>query len=540
MVFKGVSNLEYLWQRAEDIESLLYELVSWDSLSGSQGEIDFPHKLKEKLKELDYFSTSEDKIRLFDAGNNRNALTALYKNDDARDTVVLISHFDTVGVKEYGQLSKLAFDPEHLTTTFKEQTELLTEEAKVDLESGEYVFGRGIMDMKAGLALHMHILEQAIKEEWKINICLVTVPDEEVSSAGMLRAVLGLVQLKEEYDLNIRLFLNGEPSFTQQPLDNNHYIYSGTIGKIMPAALFYGIPTHAGEPLNGITAHYLSAYLNKEMEFTNRFQESFDGETTPLPICLHSNDLKDNYDVQTSHHSYSLYNVVTMEQTARDVMGTFKEIAEDAMHQCRTDYLKIAEANGIKPFTCIRVMEYHEVLEYFIDKYSKEEADVLIDSVIKKEQGDFRKMTLLIADRLMEYCQELAPATILMFAPPYMPAVNSSDDALVQNLIEVTQSTLKQNFDYDVTNKHYFNGISDLSYVNYQADDNGWEVFMQNAPLWGESYQIPFKEMQILNAPVMNVGPFGKDAHKMSERLHKKNAFVMMPEVLKAVIQSVK
>ncbi len=540
MVFKGVSNLEYLWQKAEDIESLLYELISWDSLSGSQGEIDFPHKLKEKLKELDYFSKAEDKIRLFDAGNSRNALTALYKNDDAVDTVVLISHFDTVGVKEYGQLSKLAFDPEHLTATFKEQTELLTEEAKADLESGEFVFGRGIMDMKAGLALHIHILEQAIKEEWEINICLVTVPDEEVSSAGMLCAVPGLVQLKEEYGLNIRLFLNGEPSFTQQPLDNNHYVYSGTIGKIMPAALFYGIPTHAGEPLNGITAHYLSAYLNKEMEFTNRFQESFDGETTPLPICLQSNDLKDNYDVQTSHHSYSLYNVVTMEQTARDVMGTFKEIAEDAMNQCRTDYLKIAEANGIKPFTCIRVMEYQEVLEYFIDKYSKEEADALIDSVIKKEQGDFRKMTLLIADRLMEYCQELAPATILMFAPPYMPAVNSSDDALVQNLIEVTKTTFKQNFDYDVTNKYYFNGISDLSYVNYRADDNGWEVFMQNAPLWGESYQIPFKEMKILNAPVMNIGPFGKDAHKMSERLNKKNAFEMMPVVLKAVIQSVK
>lgn len=532
--------MEYLWQRSEDIEGLLYELISWNSLSGSQGEIDFPHKLKDKLLTLDYFSSQEDKIRLFDAGKGRNALTALYKHDNTRDTVVLISHFDTVGVEEYGQLAHLAFDPKTLTQTLKEKTDLLTEEARADLQTDHFVFGRGIMDMKAGLALHMHILEQAIKEEWPINICLVTVPDEEVSSQGMLSAVPGLVQLKEAYDLNIRLFLNGEPSFTQQPLDNNHYIYSGSIGKIMPAALFYGIPTHAGEPLNGITAHFLSSYLNKEMEFTNRFQESFDGETTPLPICLQSNDLKDNYDVQTSHHSYSLYNVFTMEQTARDVMGTFKEIAEDAMHKCRTDYIKIVEANGIEPFTCIRVMEYHEVLEYFIDKYSQEEAEAVINSVIEKDQGDFRKMTLLIADRLMEYCQELAPATILMFAPPYMPAVNSSYDGLVQKLIEVTQETFKQNFDYDVTNKHYFNGISDLSYVNYQADDDGWEVFMQNAPLWGETYQIPFKDMQILNAPVMNIGPFGKDAHKMSERLDKKNAFEMMPVVLKQVIQSVK
>ncbi len=65
------------------------------------------------------------------------------------------------------------------------------------------------------------------------------------------------------------------------------------------------------------------------------------------------------------------------------------------------------------------------MLEYFIDKYSKEEADELIRAVIEQNGTDERKMTLLIADKLMEYCQELAPATVLMFAPPYMPAVNS-------------------------------------------------------------------------------------------------------------------
>ena len=31
----------YLWQGAVDIEALLYELVSWQSLSGSQGRLIF-------------------------------------------------------------------------------------------------------------------------------------------------------------------------------------------------------------------------------------------------------------------------------------------------------------------------------------------------------------------------------------------------------------------------------------------------------------------------------------------------------------------
>src|SRR5699024_10258463 len=109
----------YLLQVAVDIEAHLYELVSWQILSGAQGVIDYPYKLKDKLLELEYFKKQEYKIRLFDAGFARNALSALYKNKKTQDTVVLISHFDTVGVEEYGQLSHLAFDPKTLTEKLK-------------------------------------------------------------------------------------------------------------------------------------------------------------------------------------------------------------------------------------------------------------------------------------------------------------------------------------------------------------------------------------------------------------------------------------
>src|SRR5699024_10829116 len=132
---------------------------------------------------------------------------------------------------------------------------------KEDLYTDQYIFGRGTMDMKMGLALHMHLIEQAVREEWPVNLLLVTVP--------------GILEISKLHNLNIKLFLNGEPSFTQHPLDDNHYIYSGSIGKILPAALFYGIPTHAGEPLNGITSHFIGSYLTKKMEYTNRFLETF-------------------------------------------------------------------------------------------------------------------------------------------------------------------------------------------------------------------------------------------------------------------------
>jgi len=34
------------WQTAKQLEDLLCELVSWQSETGTQGEIDFPYKFK--------------------------------------------------------------------------------------------------------------------------------------------------------------------------------------------------------------------------------------------------------------------------------------------------------------------------------------------------------------------------------------------------------------------------------------------------------------------------------------------------------------
>src|SRR5699024_3219197 len=138
-------------------------------------------------------------------------------------------------------------------------------EVKEDIQYGDYLFGRGTMDMKMGLALHIHLLEQAIQERWPVNLLLLTVPDEEVDSTGMRTAVEKLDGLERTHGLDISLFLNSESSFTQRPEDPNYYIYSGSIGKIMPSALFYGIETHAAEPLRGLNAYYMASFLNQKM-----------------------------------------------------------------------------------------------------------------------------------------------------------------------------------------------------------------------------------------------------------------------------------
>ena len=43
--------------------------------------------------------------------------------------------------------------------------------------------------------------------------------------------------------------------------------------------------------------------------------------------------------------------------------------------------------------------------------------------------------------------------------------------------------------------------------------------------------------MSKLRAPVLNVGPFGKDAHKLTERLHKKSALIELPLLLDTIVK---
>lgn len=529
---------EYQWDTPEKLRNLLCELVSWDSRTLTEGERFFSSKLAAKLEELPYFRNHPEHLNLYDAGLGRNVVTALYKHSQATKTIVLISHFDTVYTEEYGMLEPLAFHPEELTKKLHEYKDELTEDVRNDLESGNYLFGRGTMDMKMGLALHMQLIEKASVEQWPINLLLTTVPDEEVNSAGMRTAVTELVHLREEFGLDYTLFLNSEPSFSQGPTDNKEYIYSGTIGKIMPAALFYGKETHVGEPLKGMTANFIASFVTQEMEWNPLFCEKDRGESTPLPVSLQQKDLKMHYSTQTPYRAAALYNVFLFKRTAEEVMELFVKVAQQAIERCNETYRAICDREQIDGVGDVQVLLYDELLTYAIQKLGKNEVWRLKQEVLMNDSWDDREKSLRIVDNLLIQCQELAPATVLLFAPPYYPAVNSSDDPLVVESIALMQKTAKQ-FDVTLDQIHYFNGICDLSYVKYSDYTNSWTAFERNTPVYGDTYWIPFEDMQALDAPVLNVGPFGKDAHQKTERLHVDSAFKEMPVLLETLVKSI-
>ncbi|MCW2923289.1 MAG: amino acid degradation protein, partial [Thermoleophilia bacterium] len=115
----------------------------------------------------------------------------------------------------------------------------------------------------------------------------------------------------------------------------------------------------------------------------------------------------------------------------------------------------------------------------------------------------------------------------------------SSGDALVEACVARLREQADARFGLTVERTHWFNGISDLSYLAGQGEPSGWTPFERNCPVYGARYSVPFEAMHALAAPVLNVGPFGTDPHQRTERLHVRNAFAELPELLADLVQFV-
>ncbi|TGV61901.1 M20/M25/M40 family metallo-hydrolase, partial [Mesorhizobium sp. M2D.F.Ca.ET.160.01.1.1] len=106
-------------------------------------------------------------------------------------------HYDTVTTRDYGELEDLATRPGLLTPalgkTLATAETAAARRARVDFASGEFLAGRGLLDMKAGLAAGLAVCTQFAESINPAgNIFFLAVPDEENNSAGARRAAQAL------------------------------------------------------------------------------------------------------------------------------------------------------------------------------------------------------------------------------------------------------------------------------------------------------------------------------------------------------------
>ena len=139
------------------VEEIALDLTSHISVVDTAGEVAVAERIHAIFSEMDYWKKHPENLKYVPFKNdpllNRKNVVAILKGEKApsKKTVILLGHFDTVGIADYGDLKEFAGQPEVLMEKFKSLE--LPPEVKADLESGDYLFGRGLFDMKIGDAI---------------------------------------------------------------------------------------------------------------------------------------------------------------------------------------------------------------------------------------------------------------------------------------------------------------------------------------------------------------------------------------------------
>ncbi|WP_188206084.1 M20/M25/M40 family metallo-hydrolase [Alkalibacillus aidingensis] len=530
------------WQSKESLVQLLSQLVQYQSITGEADEIAIIEYIEHLLKDFTYFQQHSNHLHIEPLDDGRQLLTALVKKSEKPDTLILLSHIDVVAVEDYGSFKHLAFRPQDLTTTLKKFPEQLPDDAREDLFTSDWLFGRGTMDMKAGTTLHLSMLERLINGEWEGNILLLVVPDEEANSLGMLKAVSVLKQIKEQESLSYKLCLNSEPMFRQYPNDENMYLYTGSLGKVLPGFLCYGKETHVGEPFHGVNANLLISYLNKNLELNDTFIEKRGSEVTPPPVSLMNRDLKEHYSVQTPVTAVSMYNVLFMKQNIGEitdklyqVMKETKEEVEQHLNQQVMKYRSLIGKEHADPIHQVKIMDYQQLYKEAVKRHGENEVLRRQNLLLHERKSGDRDFTTTLVQDLAYLCKDIAPMIILFYSPPYYPAVTSCEHPVVSRITEAIQTYMETEYGLNSTSLAYFNGISDLSFVGEANKEDQQNQLKNNMPLELASGEKYLQQAQ-LSVPTINIGPLGKDAHQWTERLEINYSFQTLPNIIAKTI----
>ncbi|MHB1405372.1 MAG: hypothetical protein ACYCV0_07260, partial [Desulfitobacteriaceae bacterium] len=170
----------------------------------------------------------------------------------------------------------------------------------------------------------------------------------------------------------------------------------------------------------------------------------------------------------------------------------------------------------------------------FLEAMETKAAELLIDPSL-----DLRKFSVKMIEAVWQWSQRKAPAIITYFSSAYSPRVALDPAAkniqrLMKSLEDATQKvqgTTKK----AIAIRNYYPYISDMSYIG-SCDLAGIDCLTANMPAYGSKYLIDPELLSQLSVPVVNIGPFGADAHKVTERVYKPYSFETLPLLLEATI----
>ncbi|MDR1885590.1 MAG: M20/M25/M40 family metallo-hydrolase [Synergistaceae bacterium] len=533
----------------ESREKLLVDLVRIPSVTSSPYENDAAVFVFDRLSGLDYFKKNPSHLSMISTpleGDESRPLHSVAARMMApaatKKTVVFVAHYDVVNVDVYGELAEYAFEPYELAMRL--DPDELPERAAHDLLSGDYLFGRGIMDMKCGLALEMELLRDydADRKLFDVNVILLAVPDEENNNCGMRGAVRYLADLKNSEGLEYIAGIDTEPGDPGLPDAKNQLVFLGALGKMLPAFYCAGIEAHVGNYYRGLSSALLSSQIVCAAEASPALADPVRGVCYPSWICLENRIISEGYSVTVPKKSITYFNCFVARKSPADVVEDMKRVANEAaeravrqIEESRGELSRMGCSSNVILDSPVRVITYSELLTMAEAAFGGGAQDLRrhISGLVRQFGAvDIRSKGVAIIDEIAKVSGIKPPFIAVGFLPPYIPQRSSMNNYPLLRAVDRMIVYAFEKYRVAIDKAEFFAGLCDLSFMGFSGNMDDARVFNDNCPASGELYVVPFEEMTEIDMPVVNLSTCGYDAHRMTERLEKNYSLKILPELI--------
>lgn len=541
----------------EEIKELTMHLVSIPSMNGTRGERDIADAIEAYLRAIPYFAAHPELVitqNLKDDPLGRRNVMALLKGGDGTltDTILLHGHIDTVDVDDFGPLKEYAFDCAKLDEVLRDAE--LPEDARRDLESGEYLFGRGACDMKGGdavfLVLARHLAEQP--EGLHGNLLLSFNPVEETLHQGIIEELPELQQLQREHGLHFRLAINNDFICPMYAGDRTRYVYTGAVGKLLPMFYIIGRETHVAQCFEGFSPALTAAELTRIIDRNPAFCDGYKGEYSLPPTVLKMQDLKERYNVQTPRTACVYFNYFVHNRQLTEIMAQLKEAARTALDRVTQEadahYRTYCELSGMQYSPLLepsQVLDYRALYERTKAAYTGD-LDTLIEQTLQASIAageDMRVSSLRIVEKLSEVSGIKTPTVVVFFATPFCPHNTLKSEVPEEQAVYEQIAGIAAAFGAEsgetMKLQQFFPSLTDSSYLKIDDDADSIATLQANFPGYENLYPVPLETAKVLNIPAVNYGVWGKDCHKWTERIHIPYSFGRLPQFILKTIETI-
>lgn len=522
-----------------EILPLAIQLTRWESVTNSPGERDFAPKLQTLLLEWEYFQANPAQVwleRTLDDPYERYNLYALVRGKGDQ-TLVLTGHYDVVSTANYGNLEPYACHPQELGPRLIADLQGVSSEASLaalaDLQSGDFLPGRGMLDMKSGLAVGLSVLERwAALPEPPGNLLFIAVPDEEVASHGMRSVVRQLPEVCKRWGLRLEGAINLDVHADPGDGSEGRAAFLGSVGKMLPFVLWVGRPTHVGAPFAGVNPTLLAAEFVCRIESNPEYGDALGPVEYPAPpTVLYQRETRTHYDVTTPATSFCAVNLLTHSRSPQEVLervqqlvGESLQAALENLRQRAAEQAQRSKVPTALPDWPVQVLSFAELL-----KRARAKDAVAVERILlSSPQAEDILRCCEISNELVYLAGLEGPAAVVGFAPPFYPRAQlEAKDAGFLAVIEREASQMAAETGQSIRLRSFFPGISDMSFLNPSGGEESAQFVALHNPV-----ARPIPPAQTLHCPVVNIGPWGRDYHQKLERLYTPYAFHTLPELL--------